>query len=149
MRAIAIGEQADALEDVGAFGEEAEDQPHHKVVHVVAARGSAPIGVVFQKFDIEPVQAAGGADVEGAFTNLFDGRDAGQRQEETEMIGKVLIGAGDRIAVGQIFGLESVAVRRQNKLSLGFYGRRTCPKRGQKFFVTAPGGATTIWMLLV
>jgi hypothetical protein len=34
------------------------------VIHVVAAHGGAPFGVVFQKFDIEPVQAAGRPDVE-------------------------------------------------------------------------------------
>src|SRR6185437_9825109 len=59
-----VGEQADAVEDVGALGEEAEYQPRHEVVHVVAARGGAPIGVVLQKLDIEPVHAARGADVE-------------------------------------------------------------------------------------
>ena len=58
-------EQTVADEDVGVLGEEAEDQPRHEVVHVVAALGRAPFGIVFQKLDIEPVQAAGGPDVEG------------------------------------------------------------------------------------
>ena len=53
------GEQALAVEDVGVLGEEAEDQPRHEVVHVVAALGRAPFGIVLQQLDIEPVQAAG------------------------------------------------------------------------------------------
>ena len=62
-----VGEQAVADEDVGVLGEEAEDQPRHEVIHVVAALGRAPLGVVLQKLDIEPVQAAGRPDVEGVF----------------------------------------------------------------------------------
>jgi len=34
-------------------------QPRHEVVHVVAARGGAPFGVVLQQLDIEPVETAG------------------------------------------------------------------------------------------
>ena len=101
-----VGEQAGAVEDVGVLGEEAEDQPRHEMVHVVAALGRAPFGVVLQKLDIEPVQAAGGPDVEGAFADLLDGRDAGKRQEEAEMVGEILIGAGDRLAARQVLGLE-------------------------------------------
>jgi hypothetical protein len=60
-----VGEQALAVEDVGVLGEEAEDQPRHEVVHVVAALGLAPFGVVLQQLDIELVEAAGRPDVEG------------------------------------------------------------------------------------
>jgi hypothetical protein len=83
-----VGELALAAEDVGVLGEEAEDQPCHEVVHVVAALGCAPFGVVLQQFDIEPVEAAGGADVEGVFADLADGADARQRQEEAEVVGE-------------------------------------------------------------
>ena len=83
------GEQAVAVEDVGVLGEEAEDQPRHEMVHVVAALGRAPFGVVLQQLDIEPVQAAGRPDVEGAFADLLDGGDAGQRQEEAEMVREI------------------------------------------------------------
>ena len=102
-----VGEQAVAVEDVGILGEEAEDQPRHEVVHVVAALGRAPVGVVLQKLDVEPVQAAGGPDVEGAFADLLDGGDAGERQEEAEMVGEVGIGAGDGLAARQVLGLEA------------------------------------------
>ena len=85
-----VGEQSGSAEDVGVFGEEAEDQPRHEVVHVVAALGLAPIGVVLQKFDVEPIEAAGRPDVEGVLADLPDGRDARQRQEEAEMVGEVL-----------------------------------------------------------
>ena len=60
--------------------------------------GGSPFGVFLQQLDIEPVQAAGGPDVEGAFADLLDGGDAGQRQEEAEMVREVGIGAGDRLA---------------------------------------------------
>jgi hypothetical protein len=93
-----VGEQPDAVENVGVLSEEAEDQPRHKVVHVVTARGGVPFGIVFQKLDIQPVHAARGANVERAFANLLDGSDPGQRQEETEVIGEVGIGTGDRLA---------------------------------------------------
>jgi hypothetical protein len=98
------------------------------MVHVVAARGRAPFGVVLQQLDIEPVQPAGGPDVEGVLTDLFDGRDAGERQEEAEMVRKVCIGAGDRLAARQILGLERLAIGRQNELRLG-PGRRREDRR--------------------
>ncbi len=63
---VAVNRPA-AVEDVGILGEEAEDQPRHEMVHVVAALGGAPVRVVLQQLDVEPVQAAGGADVEGVF----------------------------------------------------------------------------------
>ena len=73
---IAAVNSAAAVENVGVLGEEAEDQPRHEMVHVVAALGGAPIGIVLQQLDIEPVQAAGGPDVERAFADLLDGGDA-------------------------------------------------------------------------
>jgi hypothetical protein len=60
------------------------------VVHVVAARCRAPLGVVFQQLDIEPIQPSGRADVERAFTHLLDGGDAGKRQEKPKWSGKSL-----------------------------------------------------------
>ena len=70
------GEQVTAGENIGVFGEEAKDQPRHEVVHVMAARGGAPVGVVRDQLDIEPVEAAGRADIKGAFADLLDGADA-------------------------------------------------------------------------
>ena len=127
-----VGEQARAVEDVGVLGEEAEDQPRHEVVHVVAALGRAPVGVVLQQLDIEPVQAAGGPDVEGVLADLLDGGDAGQRQEEAEMVGKVLVGAGDGLAARQVLGLEIHAVGRQDELRLRFGGRGARLQRRQR-----------------
>ena len=110
-----IGEQARSDEDAGVLGEEAEDQPRHEVVHVVAALGRAPIGVVLQKFDIEPVQPAGRPDVEGVLTDLLDGGDASQRQEEAEMVGKILVSAGDGLAVAKSSASKSApSVARMN-----------------------------------
>ena len=92
------GEQAAAVEDVGVLGEEAEDQPGHEVVHVRAALGRAPVGVVLQQLDVEPVQPAGGPDVERVLADLPDGGDARQRQEEAEVVREIGVGAGDGLA---------------------------------------------------
>ena len=113
-----------AVEDVRVLGEEAEDQPRHEVVHVVAAFGRAPFRIVLQQLDIQLVQPAGGPDVERAFADLLDRRDAGQRQEEAEVVREVPIGAGDRLARLQILGLEILSVRGENKSSLRLGRRR-------------------------
>ena len=122
-------EQAGAVEDVGVLGEEAEDQPRHEMVHVMAALGGSPFGVVFQKLDIEPVQAAGGPDVERAFADLLDGGDPGQRQEKAEVVREIVIGAGRRLAGRQVLGLEVCAVGRKDESRLGL--RRACLQRGE------------------
>ena len=141
--------QALADEDVGVLGEEAEDQPRHEVVHVVAALGRAPFGVVLQQFDVEPVEAAGGPDVEGVFADLADGADARQRQEEAEVVREVLIGAGDGLAARQVFGLEVDAVGGQDELRLGLGRRRAGLERGQRLASPAPASQVRMWMLLV
>ena len=92
------------------------------MVHVVAALGLAPIGIVLQELDVEPIEAAGRPDVEGVLADLPDGGDARQRQEEAEVVGEVLEGAGHGLAVGQIFGLEICAVRGEDELRLGLGG---------------------------
>ena len=132
-----------------SLGEEAEDQPRHEVVHVVAALGRAPFGVVLQKLDIEPVQAAGRPDVEGAFADLLDGGDAGQRQEEAEMVREV----GDRRRRPSRRSSRSSAsksapsVARMNfAFALAVAGLAFSAAR---VFVTSPGWQTAIWMLLV
>ena len=95
------------------------------MVHILATASRAPFGVVLQKLDIEPVQAARGPDVERALADLLDGRDAGERQEGPEMIGEVLVGADDRrIIRRQVLGLDRLPIRRENELGLGLGGRR-------------------------
>jgi hypothetical protein len=89
------------------------------MIHVGAALGRAPFGIVLQKFDIEPVQAAGGPNVEGAVADLFIGRDPGKRQEEAEMVREVGIGAGDRLAARQVLGLKGVSIGGHNVFGLG------------------------------
>ena len=110
--------------------------------------GRAPFGIVLQKLDIELVQAAGCPDVEGAFADLFDGGDPGERQEEAEMVREVGIGAGDRLAGRQVLGLEvSPSVARMNfALALAVAGLAFSAAR---VFVTSPGALTAMWMLLV
>ena len=118
-----IGEQAVAVEDAGVLGEEAEDQPRHEVIHVMAAFGRAPLGIVLQKLDIKPIQAAGRPDVEGVLTDLPDGRDARKRQEEAEMVGKILVSAGNGFAARQVLGLKIHTVGRKDELRFRFGGR--------------------------
>ena len=134
------GEQTGAVEDAGVLGEKAEDQPRHKMVHVVAARGGAPFGIVLQQLDIEPVQPACGPNVEGVFGDLRGGGDAGERQEKAEMVREVGIGAGDRPAARQVLGLEGVPVGCQNELGLGPGRRRAGPQRGEGLGDLAGGG---------
>jgi hypothetical protein len=56
------GEEVFANQDVRVLGKEAEDQPGHEVVHVMAA--GAPIRVVGAQGDVELVEPEGGANVE-------------------------------------------------------------------------------------
>lgn len=113
------GEQIVADEDVGVFGEEAEDQPRHEMVHVVAFVGATPVGIVLDQLDIEPVKAAGRADVKRAFADLLDGGDTGQRQEEAEMVGEIGVAAGDGFASGDVLGLKVDAIGRKDELGFG------------------------------
>ena len=116
------GEQALSVEDVGILREEAKDQPRHEVVHVGPAFRSGPVGVLFQKLDIELVELAGGADVEAVLADLLDGGDARERQERAEVVREIAIGAGDGFAVDQILRLQVDTVRGEDEL--GF--RRAC-----------------------
>nr|WP_184409838.1 hypothetical protein [Rhodothalassium salexigens] len=112
VRAVAVAHQLDrggeevvASENLGVFGEEAEDEPRHKMVHVVAALRRAPFRVGAQKLDIELVQPPGRLDVEGAFADLLNRADPGQGQEKAEMLMEVGEVARDRLAGIEVFGL--------------------------------------------
>ena len=113
-------EQAGAVEDVGILREKAEDQPRHKMVHIRSALGGRPFGIVLQQLDIELVEPPRRSNVERAFSDLPDGGDARQRQEETEVIGKLCILAGDgRIVAGDVLGLERLTVGGEDELGFG------------------------------
>ena len=89
-RVDGAGEEGFLREDPGILGKEAEDQPGHELVHLMAARGGAPVGVVPQQFDIKPVQTAGRLDVKGVLADRPNGGDTRQRQEKAEMVGEVI-----------------------------------------------------------
>ena len=91
------GKQVGAPEDVRVFGEEAEDEPGHEVVHLVLPARGPPVGVVLEQRDVESVQSSGRLDVDRALADLLDGRDAGERQEEPEVIGEVRVVADDSL----------------------------------------------------
>ena len=87
-------------EDVGVFSEEAKDQSGHEVVHVRLPRIRVPVGIFLaQERQVEAIQASRRPNVESAFADLPNCRDTGKRQEETEMIGELGIGTGDRRSV--------------------------------------------------
>jgi hypothetical protein len=141
-------EQIISDEDVCSLGEETKNQPRHEMVHVVPALGASPFGVVFQKLDIEPVQAACRPDVERTFADLFDGGDSGQRQKEAKVVREVPIGTGDRLAGLQVLGLEirSVCRRINRAFALTVAGLTLSAAR---VFVTSPGWQVTMWILFV
>ena len=105
-----FGEHAFAIKNISVFGKEAKNQPRHEVIHIVAACRAAPLRIVFQQFDIKAIQAAGGTNVEGTFTDLFNRGDACKRQEETKMIWEIFIFANQTIATAQVFRLEILPV---------------------------------------
>jgi hypothetical protein len=86
-------------------------------MHVRAARGLAPLGIPLQELNIETVQPTCGADVEGVFTDLLDGRDACEQQEEGEMVREVEIAASDGLAAAKVLGFEPLSIRREDGTS--------------------------------
>ena len=93
------------------------------MIHVVAALCRRPFGIIFQQLDIKPIQAARSANIEGVLADLADGADAGQWQEETKIVRKIRVRAGDGLAAHQVFCLEIHAVRGKDEFRLGS-GRR-------------------------
>ncbi|MNO00410.1 hypothetical protein D3C81_2202920 [compost metagenome] len=53
----------------------------------MAALGLGPVRVLVQQLDVQLVHPAGGAHIDGVVLDLLDGGDAGQRKQETEVIG--------------------------------------------------------------
>ena len=127
-----VCEQVGSPEDVGVFGEEAEDEPRHEVVHLVLAACGAPLGVVLEQRDVESVQPSGRLDVDRALADLLDGRDPSERQEEPEVVGEVLVVAGNRLAGVEVFGLELRAVRCEDELRFRARRRTAGPERCER-----------------
>src|SRR3546814_1708306 len=59
----------------------------------------SPVGVLLKQLDVELVELAGGADVEAVFAGLLYGGDARERQERSDVVRKIGVGAGDGLAV--------------------------------------------------
>ncbi len=107
-----------------------------------------PVGVFLQQLDVEPVEAAGGLDVEGVFADLLDGGDAGQRQKEAEVVVEVGVVAGDRFAIDEVLGLEGLAVGGEDELGLLPAWWQGFARSAASVAVTSPSGQTLMWMLL-
>jgi len=86
--------------------------------------GAAPIGVVLDQLNVESVEAAGRANIKGAFADLFDGRNARERKEEAEVIGKIDIATRDGFASADILGLKINAIGGEDEFCLGAGGGR-------------------------
>ena len=83
-------------------------------------QGVNGIRIVLQQLDIGACWPPRRPNVERTFADLLDGGDTRQRQEETEMIGKLCIFAGDRrIVAGDVLGLERLAIDGEDEFGLG------------------------------
>ena len=97
----------------------------------MAFLGMAPVGVVLDQLHVKPVETAGRADVEGAFADLLDRGDTGERQEEAEVIGEIGVTAGDGFTCGDILGLEIDTIGGEDELGLGAGRGGTVAQRGK------------------
>jgi hypothetical protein len=105
----------------------------------------SPFGIVFQKLDIDSVQAARGPNVKRAFADLFDSCDPGERQKEAEVVREAFIGTGDGLADREVLGLEVYPVSCQDEPGLRLDRSRTCLQRSKSF----RGRTDSRWMLFV
>lgn len=128
-----FGEAAFADEDVGVFGKEAEDEPRHELIHIAAAFGFAPVGVVFEKLDVEAIQADGRPDIDGVLADLANRADAREGEEEAKVIGEFFVRASDGLSAREIFGLKNDAVCREDEARLRGHCRRAHAKRRERF----------------
>jgi hypothetical protein len=102
------------------------------VIEVFAAGVGIPVGVFFEEFDVEAVEAAGGLDVESVFADLLDGGNAGQGQEEAEVIVEVLVVTGDRLAINEVFGLKGFAIGGEDEFGFLLFGGFALTKGGER-----------------
>lgn len=117
-----LSEQARVTEDAGVFGEEAEHQARHEVVHVAAPVVLGPRRVLAQQLDVKLVQPPRGAHVDGVVLDLLDRGDARQRQQEAEVVGEVFKGACDGLAAGQLLSFQRLPIGGQHELGLALGG---------------------------
>ncbi|MBO6729582.1 MAG: hypothetical protein JJ910_07625 [Maricaulis sp.] len=105
-RELVLGEDADIL------GKQAEDQPRHELVELVAPFRSAPIRIKLEEGVIEPGQLAGSADIDLVFIGCLEAGHARRGQEEAEMPVQLVEGAAQGLAGGRILRNHDVAIAR-------------------------------------
>lgn len=127
-----VSEQARAVENVGVFSEEAEDQSRHEVVHFMTAISGAPSWVVLEQLHIEPVQAAGGPNVKRVLADLLDRGNACQWQEKAKVVGELRVVTGDRLTAFQLFSLQRFTIGGEYVLGLGPRSSRAGFERRQR-----------------
>ena len=119
--------QAFVLKNIRVFGKKTKDQSSHEMVHFMALLTATPVRIIFKQFDVKAVKATGGSYIKGTVTNLLYCGDARQRQEEAEVVWKLLIFTGNRLAGFEIFGFEISAVCRENEACFGPSSRGALP----------------------
>jgi len=70
------------------------------------------VWVLLQQLNIEPVQPPGRLDVDRVVLDLSDRGDAGERQEEPEVVAEIVKAAGEDIAGADLLRLQLLAVGR-------------------------------------
>jgi hypothetical protein len=114
----------------------------------VAALGLAPFGVVLQQFDVEAVEAAGGADVEGVFADLRTVLMPASGRKKPKWSGKSLKAQATVSPLVRSSASKSApSVARMNfALALAVAGLAL---RAASVCVTCPASQVRMWMLLV
>src|ERR1043166_1469970 len=98
------------------------------MVHLWPARLRIPVRIFSKQLDIEFVQSARCANVEGALANLPDSRNTSERQKEAEVIREIGVVTGNCLAVDDIFSLDGFSVGSENELGLLLRCRSTAPQ---------------------
>lgn len=79
-----------------------------------------PFLVFAQQLNVQLVQTASSTHIDGVVLDLLDRGDAGQRQQETEVAGKIPVVTGDDSTCNQLFGVQGLAVSGEYKLGFAF-----------------------------
>ena len=99
-------------ENPDILGKQAEDQPRHELVELVAPFRSAPVRIKLEEGVIEPGQLAGGADIDFVLIRCLETRHARRRQEEAEMPVQLVEGAAQGLACRRVFRDHHLAIAR-------------------------------------
>ncbi|MMZ61712.1 hypothetical protein D1872_238770 [compost metagenome] len=116
-----VGKKTCPTKDSGIFGKKAKYKSSHEVVHFMTSFCCSPLRIIFQEFDIEPVQAACCTDIERTVTYLPYSCNPGKWQKKTKMIWKISIGTNERWIIRvKLLSLEINTIRGKDKSCFRF-----------------------------